>query len=67
MVLSRTWEEHQTTMIMIRDILLYLDRAYVKDERETVYELGLSLFRDNVIRRPAIHDHLRNTLLEMIR
>ena len=54
-------------MIMIRDILLYLDRAYVKDERETVYDLGLSLFRDDVINRPSILEHLRNTLLEMIR
>lgn len=54
-------------MIMIRDILLYLDRAYVKDERETVYELGLSLFRNVVIYRPQVHEFLRNTLLDMIR
>ena len=28
-VLTMTWNEHQTAMVMIRDILMYMVRAYV--------------------------------------
>ncbi len=33
---------------------------------EPVYNLGLLLYRDTVVRYPQIRDHLRQTLLEMI-
>lgn len=33
----------------------------------SVYDLGLSLFREVVIYRPQVHEFLRSTLLEMIR
>ncbi len=54
-------------MAMIRDILLYLDRSYIKDGRESVFDLGLSLFRDVVIYHPGVQEYLRDTLLAMIR
>ena len=54
-------------MIMIRDILMYMDRVYVSGNKlEPVYNLGLILFRDNVVRFPPIRDHLRQTLLDMV-
>ena len=36
-------------MVMIRDILMYMDRVYVHANNcENVYNLGLILFRDKV-------------------
>ncbi|KAL7517535.1 hypothetical protein ACHAWX_002454 [Stephanocyclus meneghinianus] len=44
--LSSTWKEHRVTMVMVRDIFMYMDRTYVQQNRKmTVYELGLFLFR----------------------
>ena len=33
---------------------------------ENVYNLGLTIFRDQVVRHPIIRDHLRQTLLDMV-
>ena len=36
-------------MVMIRDILMYVDRVYVQqNEVDNVYNLGLIIFRDQV-------------------
>jgi cullin 3 len=65
--LNTAWNDHQTAMVMIRDILMYMDRVYVQTYNvEPVYSLGLTLFRDTVVRYPAIKDHLRQTLLDMV-
>ncbi|CAG0898993.1 unnamed protein product, partial [Cyprideis torosa] len=65
--LSTTWQEHQTAMVMIRDILMYLDRVYVKaNSLEHVFNLGLILYRDQVVRCGPIRDRLRETLLETV-
>ncbi|OUC41949.1 Cation transporter family protein [Trichinella nativa] len=66
-VLNDAWNEHTTSMIMIRDILMYMDRVYVSQHSvDPVYDLGLILFRDEVIRYDGIRDNLSNTLLNMI-
>lgn len=47
--LNQAWTDHQTSMVMIRDILMYMDRVYVQQrEVDNVYNLGLILFRDQV-------------------
>lgn len=47
--LNQAWNDHQTSMVMIRDILMYLDRVYVQqNEVDNVYNLGLKIFRDQV-------------------
>lgn len=47
--LNSVWNDHQTSMVMIRDILMYMDRVYVKqNEFDNVYNLGLIIFRDQV-------------------
>lgn len=47
--LNQVWTDHQTSMVMIRDILMYMDRVYVKqNEFDNVYNLGLIIFRDQV-------------------
>lgn len=65
--LNTAWNDHQTAMVMIRDILMYMDRVYVQNYNvEPVYNLGLILFRDTVVRYPQIKDHLRQCLLDMV-
>ncbi len=65
--LNVAWNDHRTAMVMIRDILMYMDRVYVSGQKlEPVYNLGLILFRDNVVRYAPIRDHLRQTLLDMV-
>merc|ERR1719402_1536661 len=66
-VLSQQWKDHQTAMVMIRDILMYMDRVYVQQHNvENVYNLGLTIFRDQVVRCPKIRSHLRELLLDMV-
>ncbi|KAI8839211.1 Cullin [Chytridium lagenaria] len=41
------WEHHTTCMLMIRDVLLYVDRVYVKPANKLqTYDLGLKIFKD---------------------
>lgn len=66
-VLNRVWSEHQVSMVLIRDILMYMDRIYVQScGVDNVYNVGLNLFRDYVINHPDIRDHLKNTLLTQV-
>ncbi|XP_019868057.2 cullin-3-A isoform X2 [Aethina tumida] len=67
MALNQAWNDHQTSMVMIRDILMYMDRVYVQqNDVDNVYNLGLIIFRDQVVRYGCIRDHLRGTLLDMV-
>lgn len=66
-VLNQVWSDHQTSMMMIRDILMYMDRIYLQNcNVDNVYNVGLNLFRDHVINHIHIRDHLRNTLLTQV-
>ncbi|TPX31468.1 hypothetical protein SmJEL517_g05201 [Synchytrium microbalum] len=63
------WSDHTTCMLMIRDILMYMDRVYVKTAGlPIVYDMGLDLFRERVVRSPKhdIKGHLKDTLLREI-
>ncbi|MBA0692551.1 hypothetical protein Goari_010103, partial [Gossypium aridum] len=52
---------------MIRDILMYMDRTYIPNTHKTpVHELGLSLWRDNIIHSGKIQSRLLSTLLELV-
>uniref|UniRef100_A0A1A9WMC6 Cullin family profile domain-containing protein n=1 Tax=Glossina brevipalpis TaxID=37001 RepID=A0A1A9WMC6_9MUSC len=65
--LNQAWTDHQTSMVMIRDILMYMDRVYVQNrDVENVYNLGLILFRDEIVRYTDIQKALRDTLLGMV-
>lgn len=65
--LNKAWTDHTTAMVMIRDILMYMDRVYVEQNRcPKVYDLGLDRFRDDVVNYPPISEHLKGTLLNMI-
>ncbi|CAB9522036.1 Cullin-3 [Seminavis robusta] len=65
--MASTWSEHQITMVMIHDILMYMDRTYVQQQRRRpVYPLGLHLFRITVWEHPRIKDRVTQLLLDAI-
>ncbi|KAF5741594.1 cullin-3A [Tripterygium wilfordii] len=65
--LNRKWNDHNKALQMIRDILMYMDRTYIPSTDKTpVHELGLNLWRDNIIHSSKIHTRLLNTLLELV-
>ncbi|GBB95576.1 hypothetical protein RclHR1_02570010 [Rhizophagus clarus] len=69
-VLKTVWEDHTTCMLMIRDILMYMDRVYAKTANvPLVYDLGLDLFRDTIVRsqKYPIQLHLLEVLLQQIK
>ena len=38
-MLDLAWSDHQTSMVMIRDILMYMDRVYVQqNDVDNVYK-----------------------------
>ncbi|CAL8094487.1 unnamed protein product [Prunus armeniaca] len=65
--MNRKWTDHNKALQMIRDILMYMDRTYIPSTQKTpVHELGLNLWRDNIIRSSKIQTRLLNTLLELV-
>lgn len=47
--LNGAWIKHQTSMLMLRDMLGFMDRTYAAPRGlDNVYNLGLKLFRDEV-------------------
>lgn len=64
--LADKWYYHKMTMGMIRDILMYMDRNYVSPSKIPVYDMGLLVFRDTVVRHPAVKDRLLRLLLNSI-
>jgi len=65
--LNEAWTDHKVSMLMIRDILMYMDRVYVQQHNvPPVYDLGLMLFRDNIARSVRIKDRLLKTILSLI-
>ncbi|KAJ6841075.1 cullin-3A-like [Iris pallida] len=65
--LNRKWGDHNKALQMIRDILMYMDRTFVTSSKKTpVHELGLNLWRDNIIHSSKIQSRLVTTLLELI-
>ncbi|XP_010257125.1 PREDICTED: cullin-3A-like isoform X2 [Nelumbo nucifera] len=65
--LNRKWADHNKALQMIRDILMYMDRTFIPNTHKTpVHELGLNLWRDNIIHSSKIQNRLRDTLLELV-
>jgi len=66
-ILKAEWDNHNKSFSIIREILMYMDRVYVKQQsQKPIHELGLDLWRDVVVRRPGIRDRMQTTLLDMI-
>lgn len=48
--ISLVFEDHVTCMIMLRDILMYLDKTHIKGTSlPCIYDLGLDLFREIIL------------------
>jgi cullin 3 len=44
------WQEHQTAMSMLTDVLMYMDRVYCADTRQpSIFSKAMSLFRDSIL------------------
>ncbi|KAJ2357421.1 hypothetical protein GGF43_001470 [Coemansia sp. RSA 2618] len=44
------WSEHVTAMLVIKDVLMYVDKVYVNNAHlPPVYEMGMCVFRDHVL------------------
>jgi cullin 3 len=62
-----SWNDHKTSMTMIRDILMYMDRVHVKSNSlDDVQTLGTKLFRDQIIKSANIEVKIRTLLLERV-
>ncbi|XP_051146099.1 cullin-3A-like [Andrographis paniculata] len=65
--LNAKWGDHNKALQMIRDILMYMDRTFIPSTHKTpIHELGLNLWRDNVIHSINIQPRLQNTVLDLI-
>ncbi|MFS8009352.1 putative cullin [Helianthus anomalus] len=65
--LDNKWTQHKKALQTIRDIVMYMDRTYVPSTHKTpVRELGLNLWRDNVIHSVNIQTRLQVTLLDNV-
>ncbi|KAH8398497.1 hypothetical protein KR215_007579 [Drosophila sulfurigaster] len=65
--LYEVWIEHQTSMRMLSDMFGYMDRSYAEPRGlESVYILGLQLFRYEIIEFEDIKLALRQNLLDLI-
>mmetsp|Transcript_20779 Transcript_20779/g.38663 ORF Transcript_20779/g.38663 Transcript_20779/m.38663 type:complete len:733 (-) Transcript_20779:261-2459(-) len=65
--LVEKWRLHTKTMKMIHDILMYMDRIYVsQQEKAPIYDVGLRIFRDKVVRHPNVRDRMLEALLSNI-
>jgi len=65
--LTAQWDDHKITMVMIRDILMYMDRTYVMQrKKKPVYDLGLQIFLEQIARHADVKDRLRELLLRNI-
>jgi len=65
--IASAWEDHSVTMVMIRDIFMYMDRTYVPQaKKRPVYELGLVLFQQVVWEHPLIQPRVTILMLEAV-
>jgi len=65
--LKKQWDDHKTTMVMIRDILMYMDRNFVTQYKKVpVYEMGLIIFREKVSGHSRLKNHILTLMLDNI-
>ena len=65
--IEEVWTDHVISSKMIRDILMYMDRAYATQHKKVgVYSLSLQIFREVIVYSESIRDRLRNIILTSI-
>ena len=67
-ILKEGWDQYKLAIGNVKDILMYMDRTYVKTYRKsTVYTMALSLFRHVIVYNDKVRPRLRSILLENVR
>lgn len=62
-----SWNNHHSSMLIISDALMYLDRMYISQTGlDDVYTLGLDIFKNLIVYHMEIQPHLQNTLLRLV-
>uniref|UniRef100_A0A7S0Z679 Cullin family profile domain-containing protein n=1 Tax=Hemiselmis tepida TaxID=464990 RepID=A0A7S0Z679_9CRYP len=65
--LKREWQDHKRSLRMVRDILMYMDRTFVKQNtKKPVYDMGVHLFCQHCVRAPGVKSRLITLLLSKI-
>eukprot|EP00066_Takifugu_rubripes_P025487 XP_011614753.1 PREDICTED: cullin-3-like [Takifugu rubripes] len=65
--LYRAWTDYQFELAMIKDIFIRMDQIYAKNHgMDSVYTIGITIFKDKVLGHNAINKQLQWTLLGMI-
>ena len=61
------WEDHNTSMNMMADILMYLDRGYTQMEpnRVSIFTTTIALFRDHIL-RSCLSDKTSNQVIDIL-
>ncbi|KAK0731039.1 Cullin [Lasiosphaeris hirsuta] len=60
------WEDHNMSMNMVADILMYLDRSYtVESKRPSIFAATIGLFRDHILRDtvPSVAEQLQRDFM----
>eukprot|EP00668_Euglena_longa_P028826 GGOE01036153.1.p1 GENE.GGOE01036153.1~~GGOE01036153.1.p1 ORF type:complete len:746 (-),score=233.76 GGOE01036153.1:273-2510(-) len=61
------WESHRTAVSLVRDVLMYMDKNYVIQAKKLgVYDLGVKLFADCVLKDKKVSERVRTLTLEII-
>ncbi|KAH6691523.1 cullin-3 [Plectosphaerella plurivora] len=64
--LLASWTNHNTSMKMIGDILMYLDRTYTFEaNRPSIFTSCMGLFRDSIL-RSALGAHSNKTIFDIL-
>ena len=67
-VLCEEYWEHEVVMTLIKDVLMYMDKEFCRRYKlVSVYELGLLLFRDKVVREVSVHARVKALMLDAVR
>ncbi|KYK56817.1 putative cullulin 3 [Drechmeria coniospora] len=62
-----TWEDHNMSMNMTADILMYLDRGYTQQEQNKapIFATTIGLFRDHIL-RSCLNDNTSQLVIDIV-
>ncbi|KAF4466878.1 cullin 3 [Fusarium albosuccineum] len=65
--LRDTWEDHNMSMNMTADILMYLDRGYtqLESQRVPIFSTTIALFRDHIL-RSCLNDNSNEVVIDIL-
>jgi len=65
--MNESWKNYKKAMEMVKDILMYMDRNYVKQKNvQPVFELGFTIFYEEVLKDSLVSKKVSDYMLESI-